>query len=519
MEPSCIRHTELPGTSRLFADFSYNFDRVARFYRHNPHDPESFRAAAGEVQYPENRRAAIVRALRPQNGDSESLSRLAEPGTVAVVTGQQVGLFGGPAYTIYKALTAVRLARDLSGQGIPAVPVFWLASEDHDFPEVSLAWTFDASHRPIRMQVEAPEDARGRFRPVGSIPIASPPTAELRRALSGFANGDHISDLVERAYTPGATMAQAFRALLQSILPHAGLLFLDPLDPNIRAISAPFMSEALSAAPELKSRLLERNRELAGAGYHAQVHLEPKTSLFFLLDNGERVPLKLKDSEFSTLRDRAAEISPNALLRPVMQDYLLPTVAYIGGPAELAYLAQSRVIYDRLLGRMPVALSRDGFTLLDAHAEKLLDRYQLRFTDVLTHEESLHQRLAHSLVPEGIERRFDETSTEMENRLVALSQQVTRFDPTLASALQKSRSKMLYQMEKMRRKIAREALRRNARAAADAQFLHSLIYPHRHLQERFYSILPFAAQHGLDLMDQLLAASGRACPDHRILTV
>src|SRR6516225_3725009 len=148
MEPSCIRHTELPGTSRLFADFSYNFDRVARFYRHNPNDPESFRAAAGEVQYPEDRRAAIVRALRPQNGDSESLSRLAEPGTVAVVTGQQVGLFGGPAYTIYKALTAVRLARDLSGQGIPAVPVFWLASEDHDFPEVSLAWTFDASHRP-----------------------------------------------------------------------------------------------------------------------------------------------------------------------------------------------------------------------------------------------------------------------------------------------------------------------------------------------------------------------------------
>jgi bacillithiol biosynthesis cysteine-adding enzyme BshC len=523
MEPSCIRHTELPGTSRLFADFSYNFDRVTRFYRYNPHDSSALPAAAREIDYPGDRRAAMVSALKSQNGESESLSRFAQPGTVAVVTGQQVGLFGGPAYTIYKALTAVRVARDLSARGIPAVPIFWLASEDHDFPEVSLTWGFDASHRPVRLQVDPPEGVRGRPCPVGGIPLTSPPTADLRRSLSGLPYGDQISALVEDSYRPGTTMAEGFRALLQSILPQAGLLFLNPLDPNIRAISVPLVAEALSAAPELKTRLLERNRELTAAGYHAQVHLEPKTSLFFMLEGGERVALRLKDSEFSTLRNRAAEVSPNALLRPVMQDYLLPTVAYVGGPAELAYFAQSQVLYDRLLGRMPVVLSRCGFTLLDTRAEKLLKRYQLRFRDVLTHAESLQQRLAHALVPEGVERYFDETSAEINSRLKGLGAEVAGFDSTLAEALQKSKAKILYQLEKIRRKTAREALRRNARAAADAQFLHNLIYPHRHLQERFYSILPFLAQHGLDLVDQLLhstsGATGQECPDHRILTI
>src|SRR6185437_6060179 len=139
MEPACIRHTDLPGTSRLFADFTYHFDRVARFYRHNPHDPDSIADAVRELNYPDGRRAAMVRALRAQNGESESLNRLAEPGTVAIVTGQQVGLFSGPAYTIYKAITAAHLARDLTRRGIPAVPVFWLATEDHDFAEVNHA--------------------------------------------------------------------------------------------------------------------------------------------------------------------------------------------------------------------------------------------------------------------------------------------------------------------------------------------------------------------------------------------
>lgn len=519
MEPGCIRHTEIPGTSRLFADFTYHYDRVSRFYRHDPHDFASLSAAAQEVNYPDDRRAAMVAALRVQNGPSESLDRLARPGAVAVVTGQQVGLFSGPAYTIYKAVTAARLARELSARGIPAVPVFWLATEDHDFDEVNHAWIFDRTHEPVQLRVESSHETNGRQRPVGGVVVEHPPIDELKRSLGDFAHADEVVAAVEQAYRPGVTMGGGFQALLANLFRNLGTLFLDPLDPAIRKIGAPVVAEALGAAPELKARLLQRNTQLEAAGYHAQVHLEEKTSLFFLLENGGRVPLRRKDAEFGDLRDRAAEVSPNALLRPVVQDYLLPTVAYIGGPAELAYLAQAQVLYDRLLGRMPVVMARSSFTLLDARAAKLLGRFHLSLPQTFVDEESLRSRIAQALVPEAVERSFANTSAAVARHLDSLRGELDRFDHTLGASLDKSRAKMMYQMEKTRRKIERETLRRDQRGAADARYLGALVYPHRHLQERFYSILPFLAQHGLDLVDRLYETVQLDCPDHRVLTL
>ena len=519
METACIRHTEIPGTSKLFADFAYHFDCVARFYRHNPHDGASLAAAAREMDYPDDRRAAMVRALVAQNGESESLRLLAQRGTVAVVTGQQVGLFSGPAYTIYKALTAARLAQTLTVRGIPAVPVFWLATEDHDFAEVSRVWTFDPQNQAVPLSVEQRGESNGRQRPVGPIVLDRPPLDELRRSVEGFPHGPDLVDAVAEAYPPGITMGAGFRALLGRLLRKTGILFLDPLDPVVRKIGAPLVAEALEAAPELKARLLERARELEAAGYHAQVYLEEKTSLFFLLENGERVPLRRKDAEFGALRERAAEVSPNALLRPVMQDYLLPTVAYIGGAAELAYLAQAQVLYDRLLGRMPVVMSRTGFTLLEPRAVKLLDRYRLSLPEIFTNSESLKERIAHTLVPDSVEQAFDETTSGVGRNLDRLRGELEKFDHTLASSLDKSRAKIEYQLEKTRRKIERETLRQDDRATGDARYLSDLLYPHRHLQERFYSILPFLAKHGLDLVDRLYESVEIDCPDHRILKI
>jgi bacillithiol biosynthesis cysteine-adding enzyme BshC len=518
MEPACIRHTDLPGASRLFVDFSYHFDRVARFYRHDPHNFESFEAAAREIDYPDSRRAAMVHALTAQNGPSANLDRLAEPGTVAIVTGQQVGLFSGPAYTIYKAVTAARLAKELSDRGTPAVPLFWLATEDHDLAEVDHAWVFDAARQPVELRAQT-QQTNGRPRPVGGIVIENSPLDELRRSLNGFPHADEVIGMVGDAYPAGVTMGAGFQALLKKLLAPLGLIFLDPLDPEIRKIGAPLIADALDAAPELKSRLLARTKELEAAGYHAQVHLEDKTSLFFLLEKGDRVPLRVKESEFASLRDRAAEVSPNALLRPVMQDYLLPTCAYVGGPAELAYLAQSQVIYERLLGRMPVMISRSGFTLLEPRATKLLTRYRLTVPQTFVDPEHLKERVAHSLVPESLGASFDTETAGVMNHLDRVRAELERFDPTLAASLDKSRAKIAYQLDKARRKTAAEIMRRNDRAAGDAQYLSNLLYPHRHLQERFYSILPFLAAHGPDLVERLYDAVELDCPDHRVVSI
>jgi bacillithiol synthase len=304
MESACLRHNQIPHNSALFSDFQYHFDKVARFYAHNPHDSRSYAAAAKQVGYPEDRRAALVAALRGSNAESASLNLLARPGTLAVVTGQQVGLFSGPAYTIYKALTAVRLAAQLSEQGIPAVPMFWLATEDHDVAEVNHTFVFGPDHRPIQLGVDA-DGAPGRS--VGAISIAAPPVDRLREALAGFPRGEEVAEMVREAYPAGVTFGRAFRALLERLLAGRGLLFVDPLDESVRRLAAPLLQETVRQDESLHAKLIERGKALEEAGYHAQVHVEAKTSLVFLLDRERRATLRRQNGEYASKEKQAGD--------------------------------------------------------------------------------------------------------------------------------------------------------------------------------------------------------------------
>jgi len=525
METACLRHTEIPHTSRLFSDFQYHFDRVSRFYAHNPFDASSYATVAQQMRFPADRRAQLVAALRAKNGGAPALDLLARPETVAVVTGQQVGLFSGPAYTIYKALSAARLAAELTARGIPAVPVFWLATEDHDFAEVNHTFVFDKEHHPIKISVNG---AGGSERPVGTIPIAEPPVERLRELFKAFPYGEEVVDLVRQAYQPGVTFGAGFQALLERLLAKFGLLFINPLDEAVRRLAAPLLREALQAGEELNAKLLRRNMELDAAGYHAQVHIEPKTSLVFLLDGDRRIALRRQNGDY-TSKDRrysmddlvrsADHLSPNALLRPVVQDYILPTIAYVGGPAELAYMAQSQVLYEKLLGRMPVMLARSGFTLLDARTSKLMDRYKLTIPSFFHGEDGVREQIAKTLIPETLAHKFDQSQASLTKLLDELRASLTGFDATLAASADKSRAKILYQLAKLEHKTARETLNRNQRSAADAGYTSGLIYPEKHPQERLYSILPFIAKHGPGLVDTLYENIHLDCPDHKVLVV
>lgn len=524
IESACLRHTEIPHTSRLFSDFQYHFDRVARFYAGQP-GALSYANAARQIQFPAERRSELVAALRSKNGESASLSLLARPETVAVVTGQQVGLFAGPAYTIYKALTAAHLAAQLNDQGIPAVPLFWLPTEDHDFAEVNHTYVFGADQRPVLLSVDGP--VKGE-QPVGAIPVNSPPVDRLQEAIAAFPYGEEVLAMVREAYQPGTTFGAAFQALLQGLLAKYGFLFVDPLDAVVRRLAAPVLREAVRQDDQLHRKLLERNRELETAGYHAQVHVEPKTSLVFLLEGGRRIALRRQNGDYLSkerhytaqeLMDRAENLSPNAVLRPVVQDYVLPTVAYVGGPAELAYLAQSQVLYGDLIRRMPITLARSGFTLLDARTSKLMKRYGLALPVFFHGEDHVREAIAQNLVPVSLAREFAEIRESTAGSLQRLRDHLVAFDETLASAAGKSRAKILYQLSKIEHKTARETLNRNQRAAEEASYMSGLIYPEKHLQERLYSILPFLAKHGPGLIDTLYEHIHLDCPDHKVLVV
>jgi bacillithiol biosynthesis cysteine-adding enzyme BshC len=522
MHCTCVRQTELPNTSRLFADVLYHPDRTAAFYRHPVRDLESFRAAAQQVRLSPERRAALIDALRVQNGGSAALDRLAEPDTVAVVTGQQVGLFSGPCYTIYKVLHAVKLAAWLSENQVPAVPVFWLATEDHDFVEVNHAWVFDAEHRPRRVEMRRATAEQ----PVGGVTLQNPPIEELRAAMAGLPFADEVVAEVEASYSAGSTMGGAFSGLMRRLLAKFDILYLDPMLPEFRELAAPALRRAVESAPALTEAVLERNGALTEAGYHAQVHVEQTTSFVFLLENGKRLGLRRHGRDYvhnsrrfttEELLDRAAALSPNAILRPVIQDSMVPTVAYIGGPAEIAYLAQSAVIYQAILGRAPVAVPRTGFTILDGRSARLMDRYGLVLQDFFQGETALREKIAARLIPPSLNGAVRATAAAVDAAVARLHGEMRAFDPTLAKALDRSAKKVRYQIAKIERKAGREALRRDERAGRDAASLYGLIYPERSLQERLYSILPFVAKHGMGLIDDVYATIEVDCPDHRLM--
>jgi bacillithiol synthase len=428
-------------------------------------------------------------------------------------------------------LTAVRLAAQLSEQGIPAVPMFWLATEDHDVAEVNHTFVFGPDHGAVPLSVDV---QGGSERPVGGISIPEPPLDRLREALAGFPYGQEVAEMVRLAYPPGATFGGAFRALLERLLEGRGLLFVDPLDESVRRLAAPLLREAVRQDEKLHGALIERGKQLESAGYHAQVHVEAKTSLVFLLDNARRATLRRQNGAYaskekpsgerrysaSELMDRAEQLSPNALLRPVVQDYVLPTVAYVGGPAELAYMAQSQVLYSELLGRMPVMVSRGGFTLLDGRTGKLMERYALSLPDFFHGEDGIRDLVAQKLVPPALTQEFGRAGEAVSNSLEGLRDDLKAFDATLAASADKSLAKIRYQLSKLQRKTARESLKRNERASADARYMSGLIVPERHLQERYYSILPFAARYGVgDLMDRLYQHLRLECPDHQVLAL
>lgn len=533
LQSVCLKQTQMPGATALFTDYLYRFDRVRSFYQQPP-DTNAIQQAARQASLPAQHRQDLVAALRQQNSGmgeatASNLELLSRSDTIVVATGQQVGLYTGPVFTIYKALTALEHARRLREAGQPAVAVFWLATEDHDLAEVDHAWVHDTNALPSRLQAKAPHSEN---QPVGTVVLADIVLDELRAHLDELPFGSHALALAERAYPAGVSFRDGFRCLLNSLLSDAGLIFLDPMDPAIRRLAAPLFDLVLRQEPELNEALAERSQALREAGYHAQVRVAPETSLLFRIEQGRRIALKRTPQGYQgdegacsveSLREALAEtpqcFSPNALLRPVTQDFLLPTAVYIAGPSEIAYLAQAEVLYGRLLGRMPVVLPRVSLTIIDAKAERLLKRYRLAATDCMQTAAELRGKIAGRLIPAGLEQQMETSQSRIEQALAEVHRELAAFDPTLGQAIENTSKKMLYQFSKIRSKAAQEGLRRDARAQGDAAYLANLIYPERHPQERLYSALSFYARYGPDFVESVRRAIRPYCHDHQVLTL
>jgi bacillithiol synthase len=532
-----IPFRRLPHQPKLFVRLIDDYSSVSKFYPHPP-NMDAVREVASKLDYPAERRREVAGILREQNAafgaDAATLSNLQklERGAVAVVSGQQVGLFGGPAYAVYKALTAIRLAEELSDAGIPAVPIFWMATEDHDLDEVRHVTWFDSGKLT---RFELPADAAVAGRPVGQVRLGPAIEENVKKAvelLSGPAS-ETVSQLLQESYRGNETYGGAFGKLFARLFAEQGLILLDPLDARLHRIAAPLYKKAIEDRDELNEKLLQRGKELEGAGYDAQVKVTAKSTLLFTIRDGMRQPVAASNSHFKSgdstwTREEAlrlAETSPaifsaNALFRPVVQDFLLPTAAYLGGPAEIAYFAQSSVIYGHMLGRMPVILPRAGFTILDAKAEKLLQKYGLCIENLWAGPQELRRKMESVSVPEALSQNFDRDKGQMESTLAELGAQIEKLDPTLGGAVKTARNKISFQLEKLRRKTGRSMDQKTGLLAEHERFLENLLYPDKQLQSRELCFLPFLARWGMEGLSELQKLSGSdTLGEHRIVRI
>jgi bacillithiol synthase len=538
-----IPFRRLPHQPKLFLRFLDDFPSVSKFYAHPP-TFESVNEIARSLDFPVDRRKEVTAVLRDVNGvlgagdaTRRNLGRL-ENGAIAVVSGQQVGLFGGPAYAFYKALSAIRIAEELSEAGVPAVPVFWMATEDHDLDEVRHVSWFQSGKLTL---FELPAEATPG-RPVGQIRLGAE-IAGMAKTASELLTGpgaEAVAKALLESYTPEETYGSAFGKLFARVFAEYGLILLDPLDVRLHRIATPVYRKALEDRDELSAKLLERGKDLEAAGFDPQVKVTPEGTLLFRMKDGLRQAIvyvpgngagssgKFKSGEASWSRDeilRLAEdepesLSPNALLRPVVQDYLLPTVSFSAGSAEISYLAQSEALYRHILGRMPVVLPRADFTVLDAKADKLLQKYHLCIENIWVGPQELRKQMESVMLPKQLADDFDRKKALIETTLAELGADIQKLDATLAGAVETAREKMTFTLEKLREKTGRALDERAGRIAEHVEFLENLLYPNKVLQSRELSFLPFLSQWSGEGLKELKHLAGSAnVKEHRIARI
>jgi bacillithiol biosynthesis cysteine-adding enzyme BshC len=541
MTGTSLPYNRVPHSSALFLDYLYHFDRVSGFYSGPPYDLSSYKAVASQLPSFESKRGEVCAILERQNkafgcgaATFENIQRLSQAGSFAVVTGQQVGLFGGPAFTIFKALTTVRLASYLTEQGMPVAPVFWLATQDHDLAEVAEVATFDEEYNliPLADHGHSPSPRS----PVGDVRLTHESAEALARLEASLPAGpprDALLQDLRETYAPGATWVEAFGRFMARLLSRWGVILLNPLDSAVHPISAPVYWQALERTPELRAKLLERSQALGRSGYHAQVKVAEDSTLVFLTREGGRTPIHQRDGGYyigETERTRLEELrselardplafSPNVLLRPLVQDALLPTVAYVAGPSELAYLAQAQVLYQGLGRPQPVCFPRAAFTLVDHRIEKLLDKYQVSVEDVWLGEEHLSRKIAAVGLAEGWSERFQQTQQEMASLLARLRGDIERLDPTLLETLHHVEEKIRYQMDRLQAKISRAGLARSELLQRHAQALTRFLMPKKNLQEREVSGAYFLGRAGYELLERLLSQIQIDSPGHQVVSL
>jgi bacillithiol biosynthesis cysteine-adding enzyme BshC len=516
-----------PWIRRLAADYAYDFPAVAPFFSGDPADRAAWAAAIARTQAYDRRRQEIAGVLAAQQqrrrappAAVEAARRLADPRTVAILTGQQAGLFGGPLFTLLKALTALKLADQVSrDHNVPAVAIFWIDAEDHDWQEVRTCTVYDDQY--ATHQVALPARGGAEPAPVATVRLDAAIVSvldELERVLPATEFRPPLVARLRDIYAPGVGMADAFGRWLEHVLGDRGLIVFDSSDPASKPLASRVFARELSMPGQTAKLAALAGSNLTALGYHAQVQSQDDSLALFHLDhvNGGRRAIRQQDGQFvvgdqryaaTALLEQATErpggFSPNVLLRPVVQDTLFPTICYVAGPNELAYLGQLRGVYDHFGVPMPLMYPRASATLLDSAAVRFLTKYKLPIEALQAQDEAALNDLLHAQIPEAVEESFTEAARVIDAQMTQLLQAIPTLDPTLEGAAKATLGRMQHDLQTLHGKMIQAAKRRDE--TLRRQFMHAraLTFPDGHAQERAIGFVSFLNQYGPALVGRL----------------
>ena len=525
---------------RLAVDYAFEYSGLAPFFVGNPADPGAWAGAISRAQAHDRPRAAIVAMLQAQQArrDSPPAARaavvaLADPSTVAIVTGQQAGLFGGPLFTLLKAVTAIRLSARLSREhGVTAVPVFWIDAEDHDWDEISGCGVLASDQTLKRVEVGAPEGA-------GEQTVASLRyTDQIARALEELTatlpatefTGD-LLDALRDAYQPGRGVAEAFGRFIDRVLGPQGLVVYDASDPAAKPFAAPIFARELEHAGETTRLAAAAGAALVERGYHMQVSPHESAAALFDLQGGRRAirasgdgfligeePVS-REALLARARSQPETFSPNVLLRPLVQDTIFPTVCYVAGPNELAYLGQLRGVYDAFGVPMPLMQPRATATVLDSAGVRFLTRYKAPLAALRAQDEHALNELLRAQLPPTVEKSMQEADAEIAARMEAVILAVPAIDPTLEGAARSTLGKLQHDLKALSGKILQAAKRRDETLRRQFQHVRGQAFPGGEPQERSVAFISFLNRYGPVFVERLAAELPIDAGTHWVITI
>jgi bacillithiol biosynthesis cysteine-adding enzyme BshC len=529
-----------PWINRLAADYAFDYARLADFFAGNPADPIAWRAAIARTQRFDRQRDAVADLLQAQqrrrSAPPEALAaaaKLRDADTVAVVTGQQAGLYGGPFFTLLKALTAVKLAQRVEAEHhVPAVAVFWIDAEDHDWDEVKQCGVLDSDLNLQHIAVGNPPGAhQGPVARVALDASAEVAFETLRATLPATEFTPELLESLRKIYSPGAGMADAFGRWLESVLGPQGLVVFDGADPAAKPMVASVFAREIEHAGETSRLAAAAGAALQARGYHAQVTPHAGSVALFHLNAG-REPIRQESARFEIGEMRATrlellervrnvpqEFSPNVLLRPLVQDTLFPTVCYVAGPSELAYHGQLGGVYEAFGIPRPLVQQRATATLLDSNAMRFLTKHDFPLESLRAQDEAALNQLLEAQLPPSVEATLEDAARVVQERMEALAAAVPQIDTTLEGAARSTLGRMQDDLKKLHSKIIQACKRKDETLRRQFKHAQAQAFPGGHPQEREIGFVYFLNKYGPSLVDRLGDDMSLEMGTHWIVTV